>query len=89
MLFRGRRPRDSCLEVNGLNDVLIIVHLIVSLSLVGIILLQGPKGEGLGAIGGSARMFHGPRPRESLMTRVTAGASLLFVMTASILSFWR
>ncbi len=72
-----------------MNDVLIIVHLIVSLSLVGIILLQGPKGEGLGAIGGSARLFHGPRPRETLMTRITTGASLLFVLTASILSFWR
>lgn len=89
MLFRGRRPRDCCLEVEGLNDTLVIVHIIVSLSLVGIILLQGPKGEGLGAIGGSARMFHGPRPRESLMTRVTAAASILFVLTGGILSFWR
>lgn len=89
VVFRGRRLRDCCLEVDGLNDVLVIVHIIVSLSLVGIILLQGPKGEGLGAIGGSARMFHGPRPRESLMTRVTAVASILFVLTGGILSFWR
>lgn len=89
VLFRGRRPRDCCLEVDWLNDVLVIVHIVVSLSLVGIILLQGPKGEGLGAIGGSARMFHGPRPRESLMTRVTAVASILFVLTGGILSFWR
>lgn len=89
VLFRGRRPRACCLEVDWLNDVLVIVHLVVSLSLVGIILLQGPKGEGLGAIGGSARMFHGPRPRESLMTRVTTVASILFVLTGGILSFWR
>lgn len=88
-VFRGRRPRDCCLEVGWLNDVLVIIHLVVSLSLVGIILLQGPKGEGLGAIGGSARMFHGPRPRESLMTRITAGASILFVITGGILAFWR
>lgn len=70
-------------------DVLLIVHLVVSLALVGIILLQGPKGEGLGAIGGSARMFHGPRPRETLMTRVTTSCSLLFVLTTTILVFVR
>jgi preprotein translocase subunit SecG len=69
------------------QDVILIVHLVVSLSLVGIILLQGPKGEGLGAIGGSARMFHGPRPRESLMTKVTAGAAVIFVVTGGVLVF--
>jgi preprotein translocase subunit SecG len=66
-----------------------IVHIIVSLILIGIILLQGPKGEGLGAIGGSARMFHGPRPRETLMTRITTAFSILFVITSSVLIFWR
>ncbi|MGH2373378.1 MAG: preprotein translocase subunit SecG [bacterium] len=68
-------------------EPLLIVHLVISLALVGIILLQGPKGEGLGAIGGSARMFHGPRPRETLMTRVTAGASIAFVLTSSVLAY--
>jgi preprotein translocase subunit SecG len=66
-----------------------IVHIVVSLILIGVILLQGPKGEGLGAIGGSARMFHGPRPRETLMTRITAGLSILFVVTAGVLIFWK
>ncbi len=68
-------------------EPLLIVHLVISLALVGIILLQGPKGEGLGAIGGSARMFHGPRPRETLMTRVTAGVSIAFVLTSSTLAY--
>ncbi len=68
-------------------EPLLIVHLVISLALVGIILLQGPKGEGLGAIGGSARMFHGPRPRETLMTRVTAGVSVAFVITSSVLAY--
>ena len=68
-------------------DVLLIFHIIISLALIGIILLQGPKGEGLGAIGGSARMFHGPRPRETLMTRVTAACSVLFVVTSATLAY--
>jgi preprotein translocase subunit SecG len=65
----------------------LIIHLVVSLALIGIILLQGPKGEGLGAIGGSARMFHGPRPRETLLTRVTGGAAIVFVITGGLLVF--
>ncbi len=70
-------------------DAVLIAHIVVSLALIGVILLQGPKGEGLGAIGGSARMFHGPRPRETLMTRVTTGVSLAFVLTVSLLVFTR
>lgn len=72
-----------------MNEIVLIVHIVVSLALVGVILLQGPKGEGLGAIGGSARMFHGPRPRETLMTRVTAGIAVLFVVTGGLLVFVR
>jgi preprotein translocase subunit SecG len=71
------------------NDVIVIIHIVISLALVGVILLQGPKGEGLGAIGGSAHLFHGPRPRETLMTRITAGVSVLFVLTVVALTFFR
>ncbi len=70
-----------------MQDTILILHIVISLSLIGIILLQGPKGEGLGAIGGSARMFHGPRPRETLMTRVTAGVAIMFVLTGGALVF--
>ncbi|MDR7419063.1 MAG: preprotein translocase subunit SecG [Armatimonadota bacterium] len=70
-----------------MHEAILIVHLVVSLALVGIILLQGPKGEGLGAIGGSARMFHGPRPRETLLTRITTGAAVFFVITGALLVF--
>jgi preprotein translocase subunit SecG len=71
------------------NEIVLIIHIVVSLALIGIVLLQGPKGEGLGAIGGSARMFHGPRPRETLMTRITAGVAVLFVITGGLLVFVR
>jgi len=65
------------------------IHFILAFLVIGVILLQGPKGEGLGAIGGSARMFHGPRPRETLFTRVTAAVSVLFVLSSTYLTFFR
>ena len=70
-------------------DAVMIVHFIFAVAVIGIILLQGPKGEGLGAIGGSARLFHGPRPRETLMLRITVTVSVLFVFTATYLAIAR
>lgn len=83
----ARPTPEPAAERCSVYEPLLIVHIVISLALIGIILLQGPKGEGLGAIGGSARMFHGPRPRETLMTRVTAGASIAFVITSSTLAY--
>jgi len=71
------------------ETAVLTIHFILAFLVVGVILLQGPKGEGLGAIGGSARMFHGPRPRETLFTRVTAVVSVLFVLTSTYLTFLR
>lgn len=70
-----------------MDQAILITHFVLAVAVIGIILLQGPKGEGLGAIGGSARLFHGPRPRETLMTRITIVVSVLFVFTATYLAF--
>ena len=65
-----------------MTTVVLIIQLIVCAAVVGIIVLQGPKGEGLGAIGGSgARLFHGPKPRETLLLRVTSTLAILFALT--------
>ena len=72
-----------------MSTAILITHFVLAFSVIGVILLQGPKGEGLGAIGGSARMFHGPRPRETFFTRLTAVAAVLFVITSTYLTFFR
>jgi preprotein translocase subunit SecG len=71
------------------ESAVLIIHFVLAFLVVGVILLQGPKGEGLGAIGGSARLFHGPRPRETLFTRITAVTAILFVLTSTYLTFLR
>lgn len=67
----------------------LIIHFIVAFMVIGVVLLQGPKGEGLGAIGGSARLFHGPRPRETMFTRITSVSAVLFALTSTYLTFFR
>ena len=68
---------------------ILVIHFVLAFFVIGVILLQGPKGEGLGAIGGSARMFHGPRPRETFFTRLTAVGAILFVISSTYLTFFR
>ncbi|MDR5683449.1 MAG: preprotein translocase subunit SecG [Armatimonadota bacterium] len=70
-----------------MDRALLIVHFVLAATLIGLVILQGPKGEGLGAIGGSARLFHGPRPRETFFTRTTAIFSVLFALSAMYLAF--
>jgi len=71
------------------STAILVFHFVLAFFVIGVILLQGPKGEGLGAIGGSARMFHGPRPRETFFTRLTAVGAILFVITSTYLTFFR
>ncbi|MCS7173129.1 MAG: preprotein translocase subunit SecG [Armatimonadetes bacterium] len=72
-----------------MHTVILILHFLLAALAVGLVLLQGPKGEGLGAIGGSARLFHGPRPRETFFTRTTAIVSVLFALSSVYLAFVR
>lgn len=66
-----------------MTNIVLIIHFIVAVVVVGVIVLQGPKGEGLGSIGGGgARLFHGPRPRETLLLRVTSALAILFGATS-------
>jgi preprotein translocase subunit SecG len=65
------------------SNVVVILHFLVAVAVIGVIVLQGPKGEGLGAIGGGgARLFHGPKPRETLLLRVTSTLAILFGATS-------
>ncbi len=62
-----------------MTTAVLIFHLVIAAAVVGVIVLQGPKGEGLGAIGGGgARLFHGPKPRETMLLRVTSTLAILF-----------
>lgn len=66
-----------------MTSIVLIIHLVLAAAVVGVIVLQGPKGEGLGAIGGGgARLFHGPKPRETLFLRVTSVLAILFGMSS-------
>jgi preprotein translocase subunit SecG len=62
----------------------IVVHVIVCLTLVGIILLQQGKSADLaGAFGGQgSQTAFGPRSAASLLTRITIWGAVIFMITS-------
>jgi preprotein translocase subunit SecG len=63
---------------------ILVIHIIVSLFLVGIILLQQGKSADLaGAFGGQgSQTAFGPRGAASLLTKLTTYAAILFMFTS-------
>jgi preprotein translocase subunit SecG len=67
---------------------LVSLHVIVSLILIGMVLLQRGKGADIGAaFGGASQTIFGPRGAQSFLAKLTTGAAVLFMVTAVGLAF--
>jgi preprotein translocase subunit SecG len=68
------------LKVQALTTVLLIIHLFVTLALIGVVLIQRSEGGGLG-IGSSQGMgsFMSGRGTANLLTRTTAILAFVFM----------
>lgn len=68
-------------------EVLLIIHLLVSASMVGVVLLQKSEGGALGiGGGGGGGGFLTGRGTANLLTRTTAGLAAAFFVTSILLS---
>jgi preprotein translocase subunit SecG len=65
--------------------VLLILHLMIAASLVGVVLLQKSEGGALG-IGGGGGGFMSGRGAANFLTRVTAGLAAAFFATSMLLT---
>lgn len=67
--------------------LLSIVHVLVALVLILVVLLQTGKGASMGAIfGGASQTLFGPRGAGNFLTKITAGAALIFMVTSLFLA---
>jgi preprotein translocase subunit SecG len=64
-----------------MTTVLLLLHLLIAVSLVGVVLLQRSEGGGLG-IGGGGSSFMSGRGTANLLTRATAGLAAAFFLTS-------
>ena len=67
---------------------LLIVQILSGLGVIAAVLLHSAKGEGLGGIGGQARMFNAPKGLEEGLDRITAGFCFTFMGSAAVLALF-
>ena len=69
--------------------LLVIVHIIVSIAMIAIVLLQSGKGAEMGAsfgAGGSQSVF-GAGGGNTFMSKMTTGAAIIFMLTSMTLAY--
>ena len=67
-----------------------IIHVIVCIILILVVLLQSGKGADLASAfgGGSSQTTFGPRGAATVLSRITTGAAIVFMLTSLILYFY-
>jgi preprotein translocase subunit SecG len=71
-----------------MTTIMIIIHVVVSLALICIVLLQHGKGAGIGAaFGGSSQTVFGSTGAAPFLAKLTAAAAILFMVTSLGLTF--
>jgi len=72
-----------------MSTILIIVHIIVSVALIMIVLLQTGKGADMGAAfgGGSSQTLFGSTGASTFLSKATTGAAIVFMFTSLALAY--
>ncbi len=68
-----------------MTGFLLVIQIISAILLIFTVLLHTAKGEGLGSIGGTARLFGTPKGLEEGLDRITAACAIAFVAISIIL----
>ena len=70
--------------------LIVIVHIVVSVIMVLVILLQTGKGSDIGAVfgGGGSQTLFGSAGPTSFLSKLTAGAAILFMITSLFLAYF-
>ena len=69
-----------------MRGLLLIIQFLSALFLIVAVLLHAAKGEGLGGIGGSAKLFGTPKGLEEGLDRVTWGLAIVFMAISVLLA---
>lgn len=71
-----------------MTTVLMVIHLLVCLSLIGIVLVQGGKGAELGSAfgGGSSQTLFGGRGAATFLGKMTTVVAIVFMITSLLLA---
>ena len=69
--------------------IVVVIHIIVSLGLILVVLLQTGRGAEMGAVfGGSSSTIFGSSGAGNFLTRLTTGMAIVFMLTALTLGYF-
>jgi len=70
--------------------LVVILHVIVCIAMILVILLQTGKGSDIGAVfgGGSSQTLFGSTGPTSFLSKLTAGAAIIFMITSLFLAYF-
>jgi preprotein translocase subunit SecG len=70
--------------------LIVVLHIVVSFALILVILLQTGKGSDIGAVfgGGSSQTLFGSTGPTSFLSKLTAGAAIIFMLTSLFLAYF-
>ncbi len=70
--------------------LLIVLHILISVALIGVVLIQTGKGADIGAAfgGGSSQTVFGARGPTTFLHRLTTALAALFMVTSIILTIY-
>jgi preprotein translocase subunit SecG len=74
-----------------MHYLLLVIHILVCISLIGIVLIQGGKGAEVGAAfgAGASNTIFGASGGQSFLGKMTTGAAVIFMLTSMALAiFW-
>ena len=73
-----------------MTHVLIIIHVVVSIALILIVLLQTGKGADMGAAfgGGSSQTLFGSTGASTFLSKLTTIAAVVFMLTSLALAYY-
>jgi preprotein translocase subunit SecG len=69
-----------------MKSFLLFLQLISAVALIVSVLLHTAKGEGLGGIGGAAKIFGTPKGMEKGLDRITWGCAIAFLVISFLLA---
>ncbi|MCX5751443.1 MAG: preprotein translocase subunit SecG [Candidatus Saganbacteria bacterium] len=68
---------------------MVLIQIVSAITLVIAVLLHTAKGEGLGGIGGAAKLFGSPKGLEEGLDKITGGCAAVFLLVSLILGVVR
>ncbi|MFH1428965.1 MAG: preprotein translocase subunit SecG [Candidatus Margulisiibacteriota bacterium] len=69
-----------------MKTFLTIIEIIAALGIIITVLLHSPKGEGMGSIGGQARVFGHQKGLEAGLDRITYSCAVIFIVSALVIA---